>query len=404
MLINLKPLFKYRDYRLLFLGQLVSWFGNMLTYVALPYQIFHLTHSSLAVGNVGLVQLIPLLVTSLWGGALADKLDRRKLLLNTEVGLILTSGLLLWNSTLSHPHLWVIYFSAALASGLSGFHRPTIEAMTQSLVSHEDMIAVSSLATFKFSLVMIAAPALAGLMLAKWNISIVYFIDFLTYFVSFAAVFCIQSRIILEKNELSIVSSIKEGIRYAAGRQELIGTYVIDFVAMVFGMPMALFPAIAHGFHSVVAIGWLYAAPSVGGLIATGLSGWAEKIHRHGAAVSISALIWGIAIILFGMTGNIYMAIIFLAIAGAADGLSGLFRMTMWNQTIPKNLRGRLASIEMISYMSGPLLGNAEAGIVAAGFGVTASVVSGGVMCVFSVVILTMMLPKFWKYSVAHSK
>ena len=399
MLISFKPLFKYRDFRLLFLGQLISWFGNMLTYVALPYQIYHLTHSSLAVGNVGIVQLIPLLVTSLWGGALADKIDRRKLLICAEFGMAVATGLFFINSLLPHPHIWLIYVLAALASGLSGFHRPTLEAMTQVLVEHKDMPAAAALSTLKFSVVMIAGPAIAGFLLAKYDLSIVYLLDFFTYVISLVAIFCIKTRFTLEKNEEPIFRSIKEGIRYAMSRQELIGTYAIDFVAMIFGMPMALFPAIAEKFHSVVAIGWLYAGPSIGALLASIFSGWVDKFPRHGAAVAIAALIWGIGIIGFGFSGSIFFAIFFLVIAGAADGVSGLFRMTMWNQTIPKNYRGRLAGIEMISYMSGPLLGNAEAGIVAAGFGTTFSVISGGAMCVIAVVVVTMMLPRFWKYS-----
>jgi MFS family permease len=390
MLIDLSPFVKYRDFRWLFLGQFVSFFGNMLTYVALPYQIYHLTHSALAVGNVGIVQLIPLLATSLWGGALADRLDRKKLLLAAEFGLLLTSVVLLWNTLLNTPHLWLIYVTAAISSALSGFHRPTLEAISQHLIKPEDMGTVAALQTGMFSLCMIGGPALAGLLLAKFNLTIVYTLDAATYLVSLIAVLAIKTSLKLTTDLTeSIFQTIKSGIRYAMSRQELIGTYVIDFVAMVFGMPMALFPAIAHNtFHSVTALGWLYAAPALGALISI-FTGWTNKIRRHGAAVAVCAGIWGIAIIVFGFTHSIYFAVLFLAVAGAADALSGIFRMAMWNQTIPQELRGRLASIAMISYMSGPLLGNAEAGFVAHLFDIKFSVISGGILCIISVIALS---------------
>jgi MFS family permease len=398
MLINLSPLFKYRNYRLLYLGQFVSMFGNMLTYVALPYQIFHLTNSSLAVGNVGLVQLFPLLVTSLWGGALADKLNRKKLLLAAEIGLFLSSLLLLLNSLLT-PHVWVIYVLAGLSSALSGFHRPVIEGMTQSLVEHADMPAVSSLSSFKYAITSIGGPTIAGLILAKLNLPYLYALDTLTYIVSLGAVIFLRVPRLEKKVMEPILQSIKDGIVYAMSRQELMGTYFVDFAAMIFGMPLALFPAIAESFHFKTAIGWLYAAPSVGMLGAAIFSGWVDKIHRHGVAIAYSATVWGFAIIAFGLSHNFIIALFFLAIAGGADAVSGLFRQTMWNQTVPQHLRGRLAGIEMISYMSGPLLGNTEAGLVAAGFGTTVSVVSGGVLCVLSVAVLIILLPKFRKYS-----
>ena len=397
--INLSPLFKYRDYRLLYLGQFVSLVGCMLTYVALPYQIYQLTHSSLSVGNVGIIQLIPLLVTSLWGGALADKYNRKKLLICAEFALASACLLLLINSLSSTPHLWIIYVAAGFASAFNGFHRPTLEAITQVTVDRSDLPAVSSLGTFKTSSTMILGPALAGLLLAKFNVSSVYFIDLCTYLVSLAAILSIKIPFNIKVNTESMLGSIKQGMRYAASRQELLGSYFVDFVAMIFGMPMALFPAIAAAYHSAPALGWLYAAPSAGMLVTTIISGWTHKIHRHGVAIAWSASIWGIAIIAFGFTHNLLLALFFLAIAGAADGVSGIFRLTLWNQTIPPNYRGRLAGIEMISYMSGPLLGNAEAGIVAAACGTQFSVISGGALCVISVIILACLLPRFRQYS-----
>jgi MFS family permease len=202
----------------------------------------------------------------------------------------------------------------------------------------------------------------------------------------------------LQDAEAPTWQSIVEGFRYARSRQELIGTYVVDFVAMVFGMPLALFPALAAGTLGAGALGPLYAAPAFGALVASLTSRWTPRIHRQGLAVMLAATVWGVAIVGFGLSPSLWPALVCLAIAGGADAISGIFRVTMWNQTIPDALRGRLAGIEMVSYMSGPLLGHAEAGAVAAIAGVQASIVSGGVLCVIGVVVCGLALPRFRRY------
>jgi MFS family permease len=194
------------------------------------------------------------------------------------------------------------------------------------------------------------------------------------------------------------VAGVLQGLRYATSRQELVGTYIVDFVAMVFGMPLALFPAIADRLGGPRLLGLLYAAPAVGALVASLTSRWTPRVHRHGRAVLVAAAAWGVAIVAFGFSDRIPLALAFLAFAGAADGVSGLFRTTIWNQTIPDELRGRLASIEIVSYTSGPLLGHAEAGAAAALGGVRFSVVSGGALCVIGVLACALFLPGFLAY------
>lgn len=190
-----------------------------------------------------------------------------------------------------------------------------------------------------------------------------------------------------------------EGLRYARSRPELIGTYAVDMIAMFFGMPMALFPAIAEGLGGPGVLGLLYAAPAVGSFIFSATSGWTKHVHRHGMGVIVAAVIWGVAIIAFGLAPGLIASLAFLALAGAADMMSGLFRSVIWNQTIPDSLRGRLASIEMLSYTSGPALGNFEAGVVASVFhSVRVSVVSGGVLCVIGCLICALALPAFRNY------
>jgi len=396
--MDLRPLWRHRDYRALYAAQFVSFLGSMVTYVALPYQMFKLTHSSLAVGLLGLAELIPLLLTAFVGGALADTVDRRRMILLTEVGLALGSGSLALLALLDWPPVWPLYVIAGFMSALNGLQRPSLDALTPRLVDHDEIPATAALATLRGSVGMVAGPALGGALLASTGLATTYTFDILTYVFSLFAIRTIRSMLPPESTEAPSLRSVLEGFRYARSRQELIGTYVVDFVAMVFGMPLALFPALSEGLGGPKALGILYAAPAIGALLATLTSRWTPRVSRHGLAVMLAATAWGVAIIGFGFCGRLVPAVALLALAGGADAVSGMFRMTLWNQTIPDALRGRLAGIEMVSYMSGPLLGHVEAGLVAAAFGVRASVVSGGALCVLGVLLCGLLLPRFVSY------
>jgi MFS family permease len=245
---------------------------------------------------------------------------------------------------------------------------------------------------------MIAGPAVGGLLIASAGLTATYLVDVVSYAASLLCLWMIRAVPPAEGAERPSVAAVIEGFKYARSRQELIGTYVVDFVAMVFGMPLALFPAMSDRLGGPSVLGLLYAAPAVGALAASLTGRWTPRVHRHGLAVMLAATVWGLAIVGFGLCDTLWPALAYLAIAGGADGISGIFRMTMWNETIPDALRGRLASIEMVSYMSGPLLGHLEAGAVAAAFGVTASVVSGGVLCVVGVLACGVLLPRFVQY------
>jgi len=399
-LLNFSLLFRNRNFGLLFLGQFVSFIGTMITSVALPYQIYHETHSTLMVGLLGFFQLLPLLFTALVGGVFADRYHRRMLLMITETLLAIGCLLLAWNASLVTAHLWVIFLVSSVMSAINGLHRPAIESMTQQLVDKKDFAQVGALITFKFSLCMIAGPAIGGLIISHYGVMITFFVDFATFFISLIALLLMTHvpRPDRRQEDESTFRSVKKGFKYALSREDLIGTYVVDFIAMVFGMPNALFPAIALSFGGAKTLGLLYSAPAVGALVISAFGGLFEKIKRHGAGIAIAAMSWGVSIICFGLAHHLFLALFFLAMAGLFDGISGIFRMTMWNQTIPTDLRGRMAGIEMISYLSGPRLGDTEAGLVASLFGVTASVISGGVLCVVGVAACCFYLPKFWKY------
>lgn len=401
-----KSLFiRNRNYRLLYIGQFVSFTGTMITSVALPYQIYHATRSTLMIGLLSLFQLIPLIFTALIGGVLADRHHRRKLLLITESLLAVGCLLLALNATSTVTHIWIIFVVAVAMSAITGLHRPAIDSIKQQVVAKEDFPTVSRMATFAYSTCMIAGPAIGGLIIAHFGLFVTFAIDFSTFIISLIALLLMRG---VPKPDVvadqSTWAALKQGISYAVSRQELLGTYFVDFIAMIFGMPMALFPAIAEMHGGVKVLGMLYSAPAVGALFISFASGWTKHVHRQGVGVAIAAMLWGVSIIFFGLANNLWVALFFLALAGAFDAISGIFRMTMWNETIPNTYRGRLAGIEMISYLSGPRLGDTEAGLVAAAFGVTFSVVSGGILCVIGVGICSYLLPKFWKYHAHHTR
>ena len=398
MFLDLSPLRRHRDFRYVSIGQLVSAFGSFLTYVALPVQIYELTKSSWAVGMVGAVQLVPLAVTSLWGGAVADAIDRRRLLLWSEALLMCGSLTLTVNSMLRHPSVALLFIVAAFMSAANGFHRPALESLTQKLVPVEDLPAVSALSSLRNTGAAIAGPALAGVCIATLGLPFTFGADAFTFAVSLFAVSAIRAMPPAENAPDAGLASIIEGLRYAASRPELIGTYVVDIVAMTFAMPVAVFPALATQWGGAGAAGYLYSAMSVGGLVVTLFSGWTRNVKRRGAAVVIAAALWGAAIIALGYASSLPIALLCLALAGGADMVSGLFRMTIWNETIPSGLRGRMAGIEQLSYMTGPLLGNARAGFMAERLGLSRSIRLGGLVCVACVVACVPLLPAFWRY------
>ncbi len=397
MLLDITPLKISRDYRLLFFGQLVSFFGSMMTFVVVPIQMYQLTESSLMVGLIGVAEFVPMFVLAFVGGALADAVDRRKMLRLTEVGQTIVTAILLGNSLLPSPKIWVLFVCVGIHAGLSGLQRPSFEALIPRIVPLEYMTAVSALNSLRYNFGAILSPVIAGFIVAGFGASVAYTIDLFTFAASLVAVWLIRAVPPAADADRPNLDSIKKGFRYAMSRQELLGTYLIDINAMLFGMPIALFPAIA-AMYGGASVGFLFSAIAVGALIASLTSGWAKTVHRHGLAITLAAGLWGAAIIFFGLSDNLYLALFFLGAAGFFDMISGIFRSTVWNQTIPNHFRGRLAGIEMISYLTGPMLGNAEAGIVAHYFSVKTSIVSGGILTVVGTIILAVLLPKFIAY------
>ena len=399
--VDVGPLRRHHDFRLLLFGRGVSFLGSMVTYVAIPYQVYHLSGSSLLVGLLGLAELGPLLATAFLGGALADAFDRRRMVQLTELALAGASGVLLLNAA-RFDEVWLLFVVAAVMAALDGLQRPSLEALEPRLVDRDELPSAGALSSLVMTAGMIGGPALGGVLIAVIGLPATYGFDVATFAVSLGALWLMRAVPPPPDAERPSLRGIAEGFRYARGRPELLGTYGVDIVAMFFGMPNALFPALAAELGGgATLLGFLYAAPAAGSLLATATSGWVARVNRHGAAVCIAAAGWGVGIVVVGLAPGAVLALVGLVVAGFADMVSGIFRGTIWNQTIPDRLRGRLAGIEQVSYSTGPLLGNVEAGVVASFAGVRASIVSGGVLCIAGVAVAAALLPAFRRYEAA---
>lgn len=396
--MNLKPLVHNHDFRWLYFGQFISFIGSMITYVAVPYQVYQLTKSSLIVGLLGSAQLIPLLFTSLYGGSLADSMDRRKILIGSEIVLILVLMGLAINSRLENPSYILIFVLSAISSAVTGFHRPAMTALTPQVVAAEDLPAIAALGGLQYSVGAIVGPAIAGFVISQYGISAAYFIDIATFLFALFALIKMKSIPAFEGIASAGFSSVVEGLRYAKSRSDLMGTYIVDIVAMLFAMPMALYPAMAEAWGGASSAGWLYAAMPLGAIVTSLLSRYAHVTARHGAAIILSATVWGIGIAALAFAQQLWLAVFCLAIAGFGDAVSAIYRQTIWNSTIPTHFRGRLAGVEMLSYMSGPLLGNARAGFMATAWSPFVSIFVGAVVCTVCCLACIWVFPLLWNY------
>jgi MFS family permease len=401
--LDLTPLRTSRDYRLVFIGGSVSGFGSFITYVTIPFQVAAITHDPLAVGLLGVCELLPLLIMAFVGGAMADYLDRRLLVRGGEFALAALCGVLLINALSDRPHLWLLYLVAALTAAIDGIQRPALEAMVPRLVTPEEIPATSALQTLGMQVAQLGGPALAGILIATIDLAWVYAFDLATFAVSVACLTLVRAVPPPPDADRPSIRSVVTGLRYARGRPELLGTYLVDINAMFFGMPQALYPFLALQLGGPKVLGLLYAAPAVGSLLATLGSGWTGRVHRHGLMVIVAAALWGVGIIGVGVSHLLWLTLFCLAFAGAADMISGIFRMIIWSQTIPDHLRGRLAGIEMLSYTTGPLLGQLRSGVMArTRLGVGGSIWVGGVLCVAGTAVLAAVLPRFVRYNGEH--
>ncbi|MEV0123544.1 MFS transporter [Streptomyces sp. NPDC050703] len=398
ILPDLSPWRSTRDFRLLWVQGLVTYFGSFMAMVALPLQIKELTDSPLAVGAMGAVELVPLIVFGLYGGALADAADRRKVILLSEAALGLLAVILLVNALLPEPMLWPLYVVAAGVAALSGLQRPALDSLMARIVPHDQLTAAAALNSLRWNVGAIAGPSLAGLVVAYAGHASAYAVTVVGFAVSVLLCTRLSPAPAARQAEKPSLRGIAEGARYAWSRPVLLGTYAVDMAAMFFAFPNAIFPFLADDLDAEWSLGLMYAAGAVGSLALSLTSGWTSRVRRHGLLVVCGAAGWGLAITAAGWSGDVWVVLGCLALAGAGDMLSGLGRSTIWNQTIPDELRGRLAGIEVLSYSVGPQLGQMRAGAAAGWTGTRPAIWSGGLACVASVAVLAAALPRLVSY------
>lgn len=397
---DLAPLRHSRDYRLLYAGQAGTDAASVICYVAMPYQAYKLSHSSLVVGLLTCAELLPVLMAGLLGGALADAVERRRLIVITQVAAACCVTALVANA-LAWRQLWLLFVAAALLAGAFGLQRPSVEALVPRLVGRDDLPAAAALSGLAGTIAQTGGPLLGGALLTG-GLPLAYAVSAVVC-AACAVPFALMAPCAPAPGaDRPSLGGLAEGLRYARSRPDLLGTYLIDISAMFFGVPYAVFPQIAARIGGPAVLGLLYAAPGLGSFLVSLTGSWASRVRRHGRAIALAVCGWGAAITAFGFAPDLPLAVLALAAAGGADMVSGIFRMTMWNQTIPARVRGRLAGLEMISYSTGEPLGNLETGAVAALTGsVRLAVVSGGLLCLAGAVIVTLALPGLWRYDSA---
>jgi MFS family permease len=376
----------------------VTALGTQASEVALLVQAKQLTGSPLAVGLLGVAELVPLVVFGLYGGVLADRFDRRALMRWGEVALGGCAVLLLINALLPKPALWPLYAVTAVMMAASSLQRPSFDASTPRLVRRDQLTAAAALMSMSQNASFLLGSALGGVLAVAPGPWLVYGLDGVCFAASFGLLTRLGPLAGPAADGHATWRGITAGLRYAVRRQDLLGSYLADLSAMIFAYPNALFPFLAAQLHAPWATGLMFAAPSVGAFGVTVFSGWMSRVRRHGVAIALSAVAWGVMMAGLGLSPDLYVALACLVAAGAADMVSGIFRSTLWNQTIPDELRGRLAGVELLSYGVGPSAGQLRSGLAASLVSTRFSLVSGGFFCVGGVAVVCALLPKFVRY------
>ena len=403
--IDLGPLRRYPAFRRLFIGQTISTFGSEIAAVAAPFQLYQLTHSTLQVGLLSLCELFPLLTLTIVGGAIADAVDRRRLLLVTEVLLALVATGFAVNANLDEPQVWAIYVLVTLAMSVFSLGVAGMNSVIPRLVAREELTAAIAIENVYGSTTNVAGPALGGLLIAVLGLRGAYLLDAATFSASLWSVWRLPPLPAAHDAERPSFQTIAEGFRFVRQKKVLLGMFLIDSNAMVFGMPRALFPALAlQRFNGGAGIlGLMYAAPYAGALVASLLSGWIGHVRRQGLIVAIAAALWGVAIAAFGFADSLWLALLLLAAAGAADNVSAVLRGTILWAVTPDSLRGRVSGIEFAQVAATPALGNVEAGLVASLTSLRVSIVSGGIVCVLGTVVIALAVPALIRYDARAS-
>ena len=340
-----------------------------------------------------------MLTMTLVGGALADAFDRRRLMLLQQCGMIAGTAIILVNAASGDPQVWPCFLGVFVTVAAFAFGAGAQHSLLPKLVPEDQLVAANNLNSLISSLGAVAGPALAGVLIATVGLTTAYALDTVTFFLTLGAVWRLPSLRPEGGGESPSLGSIVDGFRFIRRMPVIFGFMLVDTNAMIFGMPTALFPALAtHRFHDPSLVGYLYAATYAGALVASVLGGWVNHVRRQGLVVVIAASLWGAAIAAFGFATQLWVALLLLALAGGADLVSAVLRGTMLLELTPDSLRGRLTGIEFAQVASAPALGNLEAGVVASVTSIRTSIVSGGIFCVFGCFALALAFPALVHY------
>jgi MFS family permease len=398
--VDLAPLRQSQQFRLLWSSRTVTLLGTQVSQVALLVQARQLTGSAIIVGLLGAAELVPLIIFGLYGGVLADRIDRRKLAIWTEAGLGLTSALLTMNALLPRPSVWPLFACAASGMALAALQRPSLDAAVPRLLTEGQLTAGSALLSLGSNSGAIIGPAIGGFLAAGPGAAAAYGLDVATFAVSLALLAFLsplprggkQAAEAAERG--TAVGDIMAGLRYAKSRQELVSSYTADLAAMLLAYPNSLLPFLAVILHAGWAVGLMFSAQAAGAVAASLTSRWTNRIRRYGFAIVLSAATWGLSTVGVGLAPGLGLALTFLAVGGAADMLSGTFRDTLWNRTIPDSMRGRMAGVEVLSYGLGPSGGQIRAGAIADVTGTRFALWSGGLLCVVALGLICIAVPR----------
>lgn len=393
-----------RDYSLLFWGQLISATGTQIQVVVVAWQVWTLTHSAIALGAIGLVQAVPRLIFSLVGGVFADVFDRRRLLLIVNTMLAALSAVLALTTHLRVINIAIIYAIVLVAATASSFEFPTRQAIIPTLVSRDQLADALSLGIVSTQLISIIGTAAGGFVIAWLGIANSYWLDVISYlFVLGALLIMFVPRVPIESRARAGMGALLDGMRFLREHPVILGVLSMDFCATFFGSPRSLLPIYATSILHVGArgLGFLYAGTSIGAVTLAPLTGRISRVKRQGLGVALAIMGWGVCIVFFGFSsGPIWLAVLFLAGAGAADMVSMLLRHLVIQLTTPDELRGRMSAVNGMFVIGGPMLGQFESGVVAAATSAQFSVISGGVVCILATLGVVALVPSLLKVRV----
>jgi MFS family permease len=401
--IDVRPL-RIPAYRRLFVSSAVTAVGSQLTAVAVPKQVFDITGSSGYVGLSGAFGLVPLLIFGLWGGAIADTVDRRLVIMVSNVGIAVTSVLFWVQAFVGVGSVWLVLGLLAVQQSCVAVNMPTRFAAIARLVPMDLIPAASALGATVGSFGMVFGPLAAGALLPVLGLPTLYLIDAIALCVALWQVAKLPAMPPLDgPSRRAGLSDIVAGFRYLAAKNVLLASFLLDIIAMVAGMPKALFPEMAERTFGDppgggLALGWLFAAIPIGAMVCGLASGWIGRIHRHGVGVAVAVCGWGVAMIGFGLAGSLWLAVVFLALGGVADMISAVYRSAILQEAATDEMRGRMQGVFTVVVAGGPRLADLTHGWAAAGVGTTAAAAGGGVLVIVLAVLAVMCLPAFWRY------